>query len=88
MIFIVIIVEETKLMFQKHDSRIQVLRMSEKNKEKDKKIQLHSITKERHPSLRLYVIIAIRKDIIQMSVQNLRIVVLIKRFILSVMQVL
>jgi hypothetical protein len=27
--------EEAKLMFQKHDSRIQVLRMTEKNKEKD-----------------------------------------------------
>ena len=28
-------------MFQKHDSRIQVLRMSELNKEKDNKIQLN-----------------------------------------------
>ena len=33
-------------MFQKHDSRIQVLRMSEKNKEKDKKIQLNSLKKQ------------------------------------------
>ena len=38
--------EEAKLMFQKHDSRIQVLRMSEKNKEKDKKIQLNSLKKQ------------------------------------------
>ena len=38
--------EETKLMFQKHDSRIQVLRMSEKNKEKEKKIQLNSLKKQ------------------------------------------
>ena len=39
--------EEAKLMFQKHDSRLQVLRMSEKNKEKDnKKIQLNSLKKQ------------------------------------------
>ena len=38
--------EEAKIMFQKHDSRLQVLRMSEKNKEKDKKIQLNILKKQ------------------------------------------
>ena len=34
------------LKVSKNDSRIQVLRMSEKNKEKDKKIQLNSLKKQ------------------------------------------
>jgi hypothetical protein len=81
--------EEAKIMFQKHDSRLQVLRMSEKNKEKDKKIQLNSrIAKERLTSLRLYDTTAIRKGIILMNVQNLRKIVLVAKFILPMMQVL
>ena len=41
--------EEAKLMLQKHDSRLQVLYMSEKNKEKgNKKIQLNSFKKQEH----------------------------------------
>ena len=41
------LIEEAKLMLQKHDSRLQVLHMSEKSKEKgNKKIQLNSLKKQ------------------------------------------
>jgi hypothetical protein len=40
-------IEEAKLMLQKHDSRHQVLHMSEKSKEKgNKKIQFNSMMKQ------------------------------------------